>query len=223
MGEAARRRAATRDTDGGGAAAIDRDKLAQALRLTLASVSQDCGTHASDCLLYASVGAEVLRRLGLSAQLRTGDAEWRVGPGDGDVIHNAASLGGPTFGPSSAQSMVFHAWVRIEARGTTPAQLVDFTTWQLRDKGRRLDLADGGHTRVEFCPDYLWVPEVRARALSLRQVGASYDVGVYHYAELPPPAGLKRHSAEAVATLAEVVMYCYAELLACDAPAASLV
>jgi len=217
MGEAKRRTArAQEDTN---TAFVDRDKLAKAVRSVLAPVTNELGVHGADCALYAHVGAEVLRRLGLSPEVRLGDAAWRVGPGDGDCIHNAASCGGPTFSLPSRHSEVFHAWIVLPTCGATPAQLVDFTTWQLRDKARFLDLADGGHTRVEFCPDYLWIPEVQARALTLRQVGDSFDVGVFHYAPRPVSASVMLPSAATVETMANAVVYCYHEFLA-DPPIA---
>lgn len=211
MGEAKRRRLAGGAVNDAGAV-IDRAKLARAMRIALSPIGQDLGTECADCVRYAGVGAEVLRQLGATARLQVGDAVWRVGPGDGDVIHHAASAGGPTFGPLF--SVAFHAWLRIDQGDATPAQLVDFTTWQLRDKGKLLDAADGRRTHVAWCPDYLWVAEKEACRRTLRQVGDSYEVGVYGYAARPVPAKLGMPSAALTGMLAQVVLFCYGELLA---------
>lgn len=212
MGEARRRQAAERHTAGDAVAVIDRAKLAQAVRAALAPVSELRGISAADCTMYATVGVEALRRVGIPARLQVGEALWRVGPGDADVIHHVAAAGTPTFGPAHMVTEVFHAWIGVDASGAEPAQLVDFTTWQLREKARLLDLADGRDTCVKFCPDYLWVPEKIARSMTASQVAASFSVGVYAYASRRI-TGLKMPSPDAVAMLVGEVMLHYAELL----------
>lgn len=220
MGEAKRRRAAGATTD---VVAVDHDKIAQALRVAMAPVSELRGGFAADCVLYASVGAEALRALGLPARMLAGDAVWRVGPGDADVIHHVAGAGTPTYGPANTATGAFHAWIGIASHGAAFTQLVDFTTWQLREKGRLLDQADGGNTIVEFCPDYLWVPERHARSMTLRQVTESFTPGVYAYASRPRVEGMTLPSEAAVGMMAEVALFCYSEILAGRSPVARLV
>lgn len=221
MGEAKRRKMASATADDR-ADVVDRDKLAKALRTTLSPIGQDQGIEGGDCVRYACIGAEVLRQLGVAARMQVGDALWRVGPGAGDVIHHVAALDGPVFVHQFHQSEVFHAWVRIEPDGATPAQLADFTTWQLRHKAKMMDLMDGKRTTVEFCPDYLWVPEKKARSMTVLQVSNSYDVGVYAYAKRPVPSGFRTPSPEAIEMVGEAVLFCYGELLAGRLPIASI-
>ena len=77
-----------------------------------------------------------------------------------------------------------------------------------------LDLADGGHTHVEFVPITLWVPDKSTHSLSVRQVADSFTVGVYRYAARARVEGLTLPSPAAVMTAIEVVLFCYHELLA---------
>jgi hypothetical protein len=220
MGEAKRRKlAAAADSSG---AVVDRDKLARALRTALSPIGQYQGVEGGDCVRYASIGAEALRQLGMPGCLQVGDALWRVGPGTGDVIHHVGGLDGPISAHPFLQSAVFHAWVRIEPHGAMPAHLADFTTWQLRDKGRMQDMVDGKRTSVQFCPDYLWVPEKKACTMTVRQVGNSYDVGVYAYTARPIPQGFRMPSPEGIRLVTEVVLHCYNELLAGRMPTASI-
>lgn len=218
MGEARRRQTATH----GIVAVIDRAKFAQALRVALMPVAESRGVFGADCMMYASVGAEALRQVGVPARLQAGDALWRLGPGDADMIHHVAGAGTPTFGPAHVATEVFHAWIRVDAQVNAPAQLVDFTTWQLRDKARLLDLADGRHTNVEFCPDYLWVSEKMAASLTMRQVVNSSMAGVYTYTARPRVEGLRLPSPAAVRMVADVVLFCYDELLAGRSVAAEI-
>jgi hypothetical protein len=59
--------------------------------------------------------------------------------------------------------------------------VVDLTTWQLRIKAENNDRMDGCRTMVEFCPDYLWVPETEATRRSIDEVADAYEAGVYSY------------------------------------------
>ena len=56
--------------------------------------------------------------------------------------------------------------------------LLDVTTDQLRLKAAQLDAQDGGHTTVEWCPDFLFVP--KSTIASQRDV-VQQDTGMYYY------------------------------------------
>jgi hypothetical protein len=79
---------------------------------------------------------------------------------------------------------MFHAWIRVAPADSEPAYIMDLTTFQLREKARALDSMDGGHTNVDFCPDFLCVPESEHR-MGPRDVVQSYDVGVFSYLRKP--------------------------------------
>jgi hypothetical protein len=133
------------------ASQIDRNLLARAVRQVVGAATD---FHGADCLLYALVGAAVLRELGVPAEAAAGSAVWRVGAGDSDVISHAREVAGPAFvqaGVSAA--MQFHAWVEA------PGLLVDFSTHTLPLKGAQLDAADGGKTTVDWAPEFLWIDQ----------------------------------------------------------------
>lgn len=158
---------------------FDRDLFVGAVRQVVSAVTNLAG---SDCVLYAAVGAGLLSKLGFDAQPAAGSAAWRVGEGDGDVISHATEINGPVFGPSGSEGKLagmFHAWINVKnAEGN---EIVDLTTWQLVKKARELDLADGGNTTVDFCPEFLWLSDKSDKILSPKDVMQSYDVGVFAY------------------------------------------
>jgi len=137
--------------------------LANALRATCDAVTDARG---ADCLMYALVGADVLRQLGVPAAPVAGSAAWRVGPGAGDTICHSTDGGGGALGPSigpsnrSDRAAMFHAW--IEAADL----VIDFTTWLLRDKAATLDAADGQRTNVLWCPAFVCTPRRDTDAMS---------------------------------------------------------
>lgn len=135
----------------GAANAIDKDKLAAAVRHV---VKASTDFHGADCLLFAALGAEALRQLGVPAEVAAGSAAWRVGPGDSDVISHAREVTGTLYIQSGVQqALQFHAW--IEA----PGLLIDFSTHTLPLKAAQLDEADGGRTSVNWAPDFLWIDQ----------------------------------------------------------------
>lgn len=131
------------------------------------------GHFGSDCYLHAEFGRQLLADLGLEAKLHVGYAAWRVGPGDGDVIGHTPHTQG--YLPAGAEGMQFHVWLTVDN------WLVDFTTYQLPEKGKALDAADGGHTTVAWHPDVLVLP-LKAVA-SYRQVAQALDAGHAYYEE----------------------------------------
>lgn len=172
MGEAKRKRQSA-DTIGPAVDAV-LQPLSEVMHRVIGAMTD---SHGADCLLYAQVGAEVLRRLGVPATAEAGTASWRVGPGDGDVIsHGAHGLpANAVVGvPAGAmQAGMFHAWINV---GT---KILDFTTRQLPHKARQLDEMDGNTTQVDWCPPFLWVDrrELQAHVAVAKAPGA----GVFSY------------------------------------------
>jgi hypothetical protein len=78
----------------------------------------------------------------------------------------------PGMAPPPVDDLPYHIW--LEFYGS----LLDVTTYQLRLKAEQLDAQDGGHTTVEWCPDYLFVP--KNTISSLRDV-VQKDIGMYYY------------------------------------------
>lgn len=158
---------------------VNRALFAQAVRDVCRAISDFGG---ADCTLYAIIGAQALCELGLPARAAAGSAAWRVGPGDPDVLSHAPEITGQLFVPEGAsRAGMFHAWVEVDAVDGAEAAVADFTTWQLPAKARALDQADGGTTRVDFKPEYLWIPRRQATRLSAHDVLQSFDTGVYMY------------------------------------------
>lgn len=153
--------------------------IAKAMRNVLEAATD---SYAADCAMYAKVGEAVLKKLGFEkAQAVAGEAIWRVGPGDGDVITHAKSSAqqGASFyfkdDPSvDKRRHIFHAWIAIGGM-----HLLDLTTFSLGHKAKLLDAADGQHTQVDWCPDYLLTSLSDCKAVA--EVAQSYDIGVYAY------------------------------------------
>jgi hypothetical protein len=162
---------------------FDKEIFVKAVRQVVSAVTHMPG---ADCVLYAAVGAGLLSRLGFPAQPVAGSAAWRVGEGDSDVISHATEITGSVFEPNGSEGKLrgmFHAWISLKT--SEGNEIVDLTTWQLTKKGKELDLADGGLTNVEFCPDFLWISDKSERLLSPRNVLQSYDSGVFAYIRKP--------------------------------------
>jgi len=162
---------------------LDRELFVKSVRQVVSAVTNLPG---ADCTLYAVVGAGLLSELGFDAEPAAGSAAWRVGEGDSDVISHAPEITGPVYGPGGSEGKMvgmFHAWINIKS--SVGNEILDLTTWQLKKKGRELDLADGGITNVTYCPEFLWISEKSDKLLSPRDVLQSYDSGVYSYVRKP--------------------------------------
>jgi hypothetical protein len=179
MGEAKRRRDAVH-RQGGEVAILDRSAVAQAVRIVVEALPRPCG---GNCLWYAALGTSLLQRLGLQARLQIGEAAWRVGPGDFDVVGHAQHM--LTSSLPTPDSEIFHAWIRVNAHPTMLPEVVDLTTWQLQIKAANTDRMDGYRTMIKFCPDYLWVAETQATRLSIDEVADANEVGLYSYVRKP--------------------------------------
>ena len=180
MGEARRKRAMAEQL------AEQREALDSAVKQVthaLRRLAEAASSHlGSDCYLHAELGRVLLGDLGFNFDIRAGAAAWRIGSGDGDVISHVPQQGG--YLPPGARGLAYHAW--LEAGDW----LVDTTTYQLRKKAADLDEADGGHTNVEWCPEYLLLK--RSEVRTHRQVAKAPNAGVVYYES-------SRHLAELMA------------------------
>lgn len=152
--------------------------IAEAIRKVVGATPSFYG---ADCVAYALVGTEVLRRMGFDAKPIAGSAAWRVGPGDGDVLSHAVELhhqSSGAFAPNHlCEAGMFHAWIEFGA------EIVDFTTYNFRDKARQLDAADGNKTLVQWAPEFLWTTRKACSPLSV--VANGETVGAFSYVRSP--------------------------------------
>lgn len=123
---------------------FDLSGLAQALRKLAGAASERFG---SDCYLHARLAQTLLAEADIPCEVAVGFAAWRVGPGDADMILHAPIRNMPV----QDRALPYHAWLEAGE------WLLDFTTYQLRQKAEELDRLDGGSTCVDWCPEYLFV------------------------------------------------------------------
>ena len=147
-------------------------RISAALKKLATAASGHLG---GDCYLHMELGRVLLADIGVASEPALGFAAWRVGAGDGDVISHAPYSQG--HAPLGTKAYPYHAW--LHCRGF----VVDLTTYQLRVKARGLDAADGGHTTVTWCPDYLLLPLKAVK--TYRQVAAAPHPGVAYYEARP--------------------------------------
>ena len=126
-------------------------------------------------MLHAQLARFILQEEGVPTRLVVGEAAWRIGSGDGDVITHSPTVGG--YAPVGVQAMAYHAWLE------SGATIIDFSTHSLRVKAAQLDAMDGGTTTVEWCPPYLVIE--RSAVLTLKEVAQAADAGVAFYQEIP--------------------------------------
>lgn len=124
--------------------------------------------HGGDCLLHAKVGQKLLREEGVETRLVVGEAAWRVGEGNGDVIAHSRKCN--TF--AAFGNEIFHTWLEHDG------YVIDFTTYTLPVKARLMDATDGMRTNVVWCPEYLYVP--KSSVSSYPEVRDKH-AGMYHY------------------------------------------
>ncbi len=123
-----------------------------------------------NCTAYSYIINLVLSELGIKSSIVLGYAAWRTGKKAHDTIANFPEC--VTF-TGAADGINIHSWIEIESN------ILDFTTYQLKQKAQNLDMADGFITNVKWCPNYLFTP--KSNLLSLTKVTDSYKVGVYGY------------------------------------------
>lgn len=149
-------------------------QVAQGLKKLAIAAS---GALGMDCYLTAVLGQKVLEDFGIHAEIAVGHAAWRVGPGDSDVIAHVPS--GNQYVPPGEIGLAYHAWLELPSLGT----LVDFTTYQLPLKAEQLDQYDGGATRVDWAPSYLFVQ--RSTCKTYGEVAAAAGPVAYFYQSVP--------------------------------------
>lgn len=140
-------------------------RISSALRRLAIAASGNLG---SDCYIHAAIAQEMLNRLGVTAKLVAGYAAWRVGSGDGDLILHAPM---PNMPPQPG-AIAYHVWLEVAHH------IVDFTTYQLRQKALQMDKLDGGLTTVKWCPEYL---SVSKNSVSPLQAVIQMRAGMYFY------------------------------------------
>lgn len=122
------------------------------IALSIRKLASAASSHeGSDCYTFANLAGHLLKHEGIESVLVVGHAAWRVSSGDSDVILHAPLSDIPY--PMGA--MPYHAWLEIPSAGL----IFDSTLYQLRKKASELDKQDGGHTTVDWCPDYLLAPK----------------------------------------------------------------
>lgn len=140
--------------------------VSQAL-IKLAKAASD--NYGGDCSLHAGIGQALLQHLGFETNIVCGEAAWRVGNGDGDVIVHARM---PNMVYQGELAFPYHVWLEYGD------YIIDFSTYQLAEKAARLDELDGGNTEVEWCPDYIFTKRENASNLRSTSIG---DAGLFHY------------------------------------------
>jgi hypothetical protein len=143
-------------------------RVSNALRKLATAASSHLG---SDCYLHMELGRVLLADLGVQADRALGFAAWRVGGDKSDVIAHVPFA--QTHSPPGAKAFPYHAWLFCQG------YVIDFTTYQLRIKGKQLDAADGGHTSVIWCPDFLLLSIKAVRTYG--QVVGGVHPGVAYY------------------------------------------
>ena len=151
-------------------------RVSAALRKLSTAASSHLG---SDCYMHAQLGRVLLADLGVQASLAVGFAAWRIGDGDGAVISHTPYA--QVYLPADEKGFAYHAW--LDYAGF----VVDFTTYQLAYKARKLDAMDGRHTTVAWCPEFLLLPKRSIR--SYIEVVNAPHAGVAYY-ETRPELGL---------------------------------
>ena len=168
MGEA-RRRALLREKQTEVLNGVDVPRLAGAIRKLAQAASGHLG---SDCYIHSAIAKEILGRLGVEAVICVGEAGFRVGEGDSDVILHKLVPGMPP----QVGGVAYHVWLRIGE------VIFDPTLYQLPAKCKNLDELDGGHTNVQWAPDYLLA---HISTVSTLKDVTQLHAGCYYYAEEP--------------------------------------
>lgn len=147
-------------------ASMPLDQIADAVRKLCTSASANYGR---DCVMHAYLAQSIMERLGAKPEIVVGEAAWRVGEGDCDVI--AHTLKSQPL-ESNPAALPYHAWLSFAGK------YLDFTTYQFADKAAEMDRLDGGKTTVLWCPPYLCVS--RKSVFSYRDV-AQLHAGMFYY------------------------------------------
>ncbi|WP_305910508.1 hypothetical protein Q9L42_020365 (plasmid) [Methylomarinum sp. Ch1-1] len=154
------------------------DVVSAMQKLAIASSAQFCG----DCYVHAGLCQALLKELGVETELCVGFAAWRVGEGNSDVIvHGLIRENSPQaidyMKLNDPRAIPYHAWLECGY------WLIDFTTYQLEEKAARLDAMDGGHTDVDWQPDYLIIEK---KSISQLKDVIQTTTGTYWYERVMP-------------------------------------
>lgn len=145
------------------------NRVSAAIRKVASAASSQFG---GDCYFHAAAAQQLLKEQGFETSLVIGEAAWRVGDGDGDVISHV--LSNQTILMPGA--FPYHTWLRYGY------QVLDFTTYQLEEKAAQLDALDGQHTTVDWCPDYLNISQKETSSYEDTAQGLQ---GIFYYREMP--------------------------------------
>lgn len=147
------------------------EKISPALIKIFSAAS---GAFGGDCFDHAEFGRELLADFGFHGRTVCGHSAWRLGDGDGDVLsHTTKEVG---YLPDGAEGFAFHAWIEVAD------YIIDFTTYQIPEKIRQLDAADGGKTQVDWAPDFLLLERKQLRKY---EDVANLHAGIAYYEEVP--------------------------------------
>ena len=144
-------------------------RVSSALRRLFTAAS---GNFGSDCFAHVAIAHELLARLGIQTTRICGYAAWRVNIHDPDIMLHAPLPGIPL----QPGGFPYHMWLEIDDH------LLDYTTYQLKQKVDRLNELDGGTTHCIWCPDFLFA--------SMKSISTLRDViqlrtGMYYYQRVP--------------------------------------
>jgi hypothetical protein len=170
-------------------------RVAVVLRKCATAMSSSFGR---DCAMHAQLGRALLADSDFEARLIVGYAAWRVGRGGGDAVEHISHPA--DYLPSGVKRFGYHAWLNCNG------VIIDFTTYQLKRKAQELDAADGGHTTVEWCPDYLLLPPHAIKRYE--EVQQAPHAGVAYYEarpELEPLLGCEREPDPEALRIARIV------------------
>ena len=68
--------------------------------------------------------------------------------------------------------VAYHVWLELGDK------ILDTTLYTIKSKAAQLDALDGGHTTVDWCPEYLFVSK---NTVSLLKDVIQFDAGMYYY------------------------------------------
>lgn len=148
-------------------AAADISGFAEAIRKLCTASSSKLG---GDCMVHAQIMQSMLASEGIESKISVGNASWRVGDDDPEVISHMRDANYPY----PENSFPYHVWL------TSGSYIIDVTTYQLAMKAEQLDEIDGGLTHVTWCPDFLLVKKETVSSFSDT---AQLLAGTYHYEE----------------------------------------
>ena len=151
-------------------------RLTEALKKYFLSCSTQLG---SDCYTLCALGAQILADEGYSAKVHVGEAGWRLGESENDVISHLYS--GP---PVDSGPLGYHAWI------VCSGYYYDPSIWQLPLKAKQMDEIDGYQTNILWGAPYLYGP-IKSYG-SLNALRQSNVPGTVYYKRIPK---LEKHIA----------------------------